>query len=63
MPKSITETMLVEPYTNQQVYPLNWDEDEQWVEVYVQGERVRFQVDELRTPSGENAFVPVHSNR
>lgn len=53
MPKLIQETMLVEPYTHQQVYALNWDEDEEWVEVYVKGQRVRLDRSELKTPEGE----------
>ena len=50
--------LLKEPFTNQQVYPLNWDEHEGWVEVYVNGERTKFAIQDLRTLDGQPVQFP-----
>lgn len=39
---------LTEIHTNQHVYPLNWDETEGWVEVYLNGQRVKLDISEIR---------------
>ena len=48
---------LRERFTNQTVYPLDWDEENGTVLVNLLGERVEFEVEELETLDGESCRV------
>ena len=51
--------LLIETITNQQVYALNWDEYEGWVEVYVNGERTKIDITDLKTIDKHGNHLPV----
>lgn len=48
---------LRERLTNQIVHPLDWSEEEGTVLVYLNGERVQLEVEELETLDGESCRV------
>lgn len=55
---NICQAQIKETFTNQPVYPLNWDEHEGWVEVYVHGERTKFDITELKTLDDQPVTFP-----
>ena len=57
---TILQGNLKEIHTNQIVYPLNWDENEGWIEVYLHGQRTKLTLDEI-TQNGKPVVFPTTS--